>query len=531
MKNNQPITQKEYDYPMDWILLSITDTESHIKYANTSFCTVAGFEQHDLINQPHNMVRHPDMPAAAFKDLWQHIQQGDPWKGLVKNRCANGDFYWVDAFVTPISFKGEIVEYQSIRTKPTRAQIKRAETIYEQLKQDKTHSVTPSKITLPIKVYLTFTAAMLPMAYLASKGDLVSIGLFGISFFGGLVALKTAFKRFNHLVKKASAIYDNPISSAVYTGKNDDIAKVDLALQMQASELRAVLGRTLDSSEQVSVGAKESASKGNEIQQNSQSQMAEIEQVATAMQEMTATLTDMASNCSDAAQSSKSALSQTTLGDNVVKQMVSTIQKMSNQLSTISNVITELENQSKGIGSVLDVIQAISEQTNLLALNAAIEAARAGEQGRGFAVVADEVRLLAQRTNQSTKEIHDMISRLQQGTGLAVSSMEQGLNDAGACVEQAEQAGIALNEIRLAVEQITDMTHHIASAVEQQSQVSNEVNRSVVVVSQLVNASHELGKDMVNLGDNVVNKVDSQMVLVDQFLKRNFQNTHDNQHE
>jgi aerotaxis receptor len=531
MKNNQPITQKEYDYPLDWILLSTTDTKSHIKYANSSFCTVAGFEQQNLINQPHNMVRHPDMPAAAFKDLWQHIKQGDPWKGLVKNRCANGDYYWVDAFVTPISYKGEIVEYQSIRTKPTRSQINRAEAIYAQLKEGKTHSITPSKITLPFKVYLTFAAAMIPMAYLASQGDLMSIGLFGISFGGGLVALKAAFNRFNLLVAKASKIYNNPIASPVYTGKNDDIAKIDLALQMQASELRAVLGRTLDSSEQVSASAKESAIKGNEIQQNSQSQMAEMEQVATAMQEMTATLSDMASNCADAAQASESALSQTTLGDNVVKQMVSSIQKMSNQLGTISNVIAELEGHSKSIGSVLDVIQAIAEQTNLLALNAAIEAARAGDQGRGFAVVADEVRSLAQRTHTSTKEIHDMISRLQQGTGSAVSSMEQGLNYAGVCVEQAEQAGVALNEIRLAVEQITDMTHHIASAVEQQSQVSNEVNRSVVIVSQLVNGSHDLGKDMVNLGGDVVDKVDSQMILVEQFLKRNLKNTHDNQND
>jgi methyl-accepting chemotaxis protein len=369
---------------------------------------------------------------------------------------------------------------------------------------------------------------MLPMAYVASQGDMMSLGLFGLSYCGGLFALKTAFKRFNQLVKKASSIYDNPISSAVYTGHNDDLAKIDLALQMQASELRVVLGRTLDSSEQVSASARESEDKGNEIKQNSQSQLSEIEQVATAMQEMTATLTDMASNCADAAQSSNSALSQTTLGDDVVKQMVSSIQKMSNQLGTISNVITELEQHGKNIGSVLDVIEAIAEQTNLLALNAAIEAARAGEQGRGFAVVADEVRSLAQRTHTSTKEIHDMISRLQQGTGTAVSSMEQGLNDSSICVEQAEKAGVALNEIRQAVEQITDMTHHIASAVEQQSQVSNEVNRSVEAVSRLVNSSNELVQDMVHLGGDVVNKVDSQMVLVEQFLSRNLKTTHDN---
>lgn len=525
MKNNQPTTDKEYDYPADSILLSITDPQSHIKYANNSFCQVAGFDQQTLLNQPHNMVRHPDMPTDAFKDLWQHIQQGEPWKGLVKNRCANGDFYWVDAFVTPISYKGKIIEYQSIRTKPTQEQVNRAEKVYAKLNAGDTRAVTPSKLTLPLKIYSIFILAMLPMLFVASQANTIGYGLFGLSFVCGLIGLKLGFARFNALVNKASEIYDNPIASPIYTGKNDDIAKIDLALQMQASELKAVLGRTLDSSEQTSNSAKISAVKGTEIQKNSQSQMAEVEQVATAMQEMTATLTDMAANCTDAAQAAENASSQTNLGDDIVKQMVSSIQDMSIQLNKISTVIAELENQSNSIGSVLDVIQGIADQTNLLALNAAIEAARAGEQGRGFAVVADEVRSLAQRTHVSTTEIHTMINSLQQGTKSAVSSMESGLSSAAVCVEQAESAGSALNEIRSAVGMMTDMTHHIASAVEQQSQVSTEVNRNVVNVSQLVNESSDLGKDMVGLSQGVVEKLESQTVLVEQFLKRSFKKT------
>lgn len=199
---------------------------------------------------------------------------------------------------------------------------------------------------------------------------------------------------------------------------------------------------------------------------------------------------------------------------------------MSSQLSETSAVVTELEEHSKGIGTVLDVIQSIAEQTNLLALNAAIEAARAGEQGRGFAVVADEVRALAQRTHESTTEIQSIINLLQQGTSKAVHSMHQGVDSAGSCVELANQAGDALRNIKDSVAHITDMTHHIASAVEEQSSVSNEVNRSVVKVSELTCASNQLGEEMLVLNREVQDKINSQKVLVEQFLARSIKQSH-----
>ena len=129
MRKNLPVTQREYDYPADWILLSTTDTQSHITYANQSFCTVAGYTLNEMLGQPHNMVRHPDMPPQAFEDLWKTIRKGEPWKGIVKNRCANGDHYWVDAYVSPIVINGQVAEFQSVRTKPSREQINRAEAV------------------------------------------------------------------------------------------------------------------------------------------------------------------------------------------------------------------------------------------------------------------------------------------------------------------------------------------------------------------------------------------------------------------
>lgn len=520
MRQNLPVTQKNYDYPSDWILLSTTDTSSVIKYANHSFCEVAGFKLDELVGEPHNLVRHPDTPPQAFEDLWSTIKGGNPWKGLVKNRCANGDHYWVDAFVTPISEQGKVVEFQSIRTKPTNEQIQRAEKAYKELNEKGKISKLKRVLSLPMKLGVLACISQLPMLYLAMKSGALGLGLLLVSlmglFFGGYLLLA----RFRGVVDKCKGIYSNPLMSYLYTGHVDDVAQIELALQMQNSEMKAMLGRALDSCEQTADKSMESVSKSEEVKTNSLSLTKEVEQVATAMQEMTATLSDMASNCSDAATSSQSASEEADAGDKIVSQTISLVQSLSEQLSKTSEVIAELEEHSKGIGSVLDVIQSIAEQTNLLALNAAIEAARAGDQGRGFAVVADEVRALAQRTHESTTEIQTMIDLLQQGTGKAVSNVHKGVDSAQLCAEQAKQAGNALRTIRDAVASITDMTHHIASAVEEQSNVAIEVNRSVVTISELNSSSNELGDEMVSINHMVMDNISSQKVLVEQFLKR-----------
>ncbi|MFT5235392.1 MAG: aerotaxis receptor [Shewanella sp.] len=520
MRQNLPVTQKNYDYPANWILLSTTDTSSIIKYANPSFCDVAGYPLDQMVGEPHNMVRHPDMPPAAFTDMWTTIKGGHPWKGMVKNRCGNGDHYWVDAFVTPISEGGKVVEYQSVRTKPTSEQITRAESAYKELNEKGSVAKLKRVMTLPSKLMTLAVIALLPMLYVAIQSGMIGIGLFAVTAVVLITGLNVLLARYKTIISQCKAIYSNPLMSYLYTGYTDDVAQIELALRMQSSEMKAMLGRTLDSCEQSASKATESVSKGEEVKNNSDSLTREVEQVATAVQEMTATLGDMASNCSDAANSSQSASDEANAGDAIVTQTIASIELMSTQLTETSLVISDLEEQSKGIGTVLDVIQSIAEQTNLLALNAAIEAARAGEQGRGFAVVADEVRALAKRTHDSTTEIQTMINLLQQGTAKAVQSMHQGADSATQCVDQAAQAGNALRTIKEAIVSISDMTHHIASAVEEQSSVSNEVNRSMVNISQLNGSSNELGNEMVELNDIVVTNINSQKALVEQFLKR-----------
>ncbi len=248
-----------------------------------------------------------------------------------------------------------------------------------------------------------------------------------------------------------------------------------------------------------------------------QHQLSESEQVATAMNQMTSTVNDVAHNASSAAESATQANTEATLGNQVVSGSVASVQTLANNVGTAREVIQKLQSDSENIGTVLDVIKGIAEQTNLLALNAAIEAARAGEQGRGFAVVADEVRTLAQRTQESTQEIHQIITTVQSGAESAVKVMEQGHEQVQASVEQSKMAGKSLASISQAIDSISDMNTQIASAAEEQSCVAKEVNRNVANISQIAYKTAESAQNCNESNMKVVQLAHNLKSLVDQF--------------
>ncbi|WP_408581958.1 MULTISPECIES: methyl-accepting chemotaxis protein [Pseudomonas syringae group] len=216
------------------------------------------------------------------------------------------------------------------------------------------------------------------------------------------------------------------------------------------------------------------------VQQNN-----EIEQAATAVNEMTSAVEEVARNAVSTSQASRNAATSAGDGRDLVQETVSAIERMSGDVKDTSELIINLASESRDIGKVLDVIRGLADQTNLLALNAAIEAARAGEAGRGFAVVADEVRALAHRTQQSTSEIERMIGSIQSGTEQAVSSMRNSTERAESTLNIAKGAGMALNTINVAVEEINERNMVIASAAEEQAQVAREVDRNLVNIRDL----------------------------------------------
>jgi len=247
------------------------------------------------------------------------------------------------------------------------------------------------------------------------------------------------------------------------------------------------------------------------------SQLGEINQVATAMHEMTATIHDVAANAASAAHGAGEADAEARHGQRVVSETIKVIGELAAEVENSANVIQQLEAESANIGAVLDVIRDIAEQTNLLALNAAIEAARAGEQGRGFAVVADEVRTLASRTQQSTGEIQAIIQSLQGRAAAATQVMKAGRSKAEASVDKAGAAGDSLAKITSAVASINDMNTQIASAAEEQSAVAEEINRNVNTISQVAEETSASAESTSRASEDMARLVQRLQSLVMQF--------------
>ncbi|MCG9740326.1 methyl-accepting chemotaxis protein [Shewanella insulae] len=272
---------------------------------------------------------------------------------------------------------------------------------------------------------------------------------------------------------------------------NDELGLISSRLNEVFSHLRGILKGVAQAANSVS----DSALALNEFTQVSnariQQQQAETEQTATAMNEMTATVNEVAQSTTAAADSARNADRFAANGNEIVQLSINSMQALSMQIQSTSGVITHLSQESQHIGNVLSVIKGIAEQTNLLALNAAIEAARAGEQGRGFAVVADEVRSLAQRTQEATQEIETMIETLQSGVSEAVTAMDVGIKQVDDANQQTNKAGEALQEIVASVDNITEMNTHIATAAEEQSSVAESINRSIIAISDIASQSTE----------------------------------------
>ncbi|MGM0594689.1 MAG: methyl-accepting chemotaxis protein [Pseudomonadota bacterium] len=515
MKKNLPITNVEQSFSDDANILSTTDLKGAITYVNRDFIDISGFEVDELIGKNHNVVRHPEMPPAAFEDLWKTVKSQNSWMGIVKNRCKNGDHYWVSAYVTPIVKDGSVVEYQSIRSKPEREDVKRAERLYAKLMDGQAPAAVRKRgLGLGARLLGGFAVSLL-------LGLLAAVGLTGMSPGSALAVFVVAMTAATALslwvlqplqgvVKKARSVSDNLLTQYVYTGRNDDVGQLLYAIRMLESESGGLIGRMADSAKQLTENARKVVESVSSTSQGVQQQYSETDQVATAVNEMSASIQEVASNAQQTAESANAASNEAGEGRQVVNETMATISSLADEVEQAAGVIKRLEADSNEISTIVDTIQAISEQTNLLALNAAIEAARAGEQGRGFAVVADEVRSLAGRTHNATDEIKSKIDRLLSGSRDAVSVMEHSREQATASVDQAGKAVNSLEAIASAIDTINDMSTQIASAVEQQSSVADEINRSIMTIRDIAERTLE--------GSNESEAASSEMIRMSEGL-------------
>lgn len=521
MRKNLPVTTVEKVFPKEQQLISSTDIKGQIKHVNDAFAAISGFSREELIGQPHNIVRHPDMPEAAFRTMWSYLQQGKPWMGLVKNRCKNGDFYWVNAYVTPVTEHGKVVGYESVRSLPTREQVARAEALYQCISQGKKVRQVSSEWQGDLLwVILPLLLLVVGFGLWFGVEAQVAIWCFILS---AISAVFLGRLRYRVALQKLKSLNPQPFMDDLavqsYTEDRGVLGKLEVALLAELAHLNTVITRIEDSSTSVARQAGEVMNKSLDSTAHLKLQQQQTEQVATAMNEMTTTIAEVSAHVHDTATQAEDADKLARQGSTVAVEAKQAIVQLQKTVDNISSSVGELAEQTRSISSAAQIIEQIAEQTNLLALNAAIEAARAGDQGRGFAVVADEVRSLASRTTHSTKEIFSIIQQLSDKAKVAVQVAHDGQKDAEQGMRQVAETEQMLLGITTSVTSISSMAGQMAAAVEEQAHVAEDINRQLVQISDLANSSLESSHAVSKQGRELQATSEQLHELVERFRK------------
>lgn len=503
MRENQAISSHETQVPDKTYLISKTDLKGRIIYANPVFIEVSGYSHEELIGAPHNIVRHPHMPAVIFQDLWQTLQQQRSWSGLIKNRRKDGGFYWVKARVIPLIENGRVNGYASVRVRAQPKEIKEAEYLYHSIQEQGLRGFRLHEGQLQARGWRSVLKTLLQPLNRSLRASLLRFGLLTTSLAtlsaglllgsGASGTYLTAGLASLGVVSLATLSYGwivtqrmmQPLHSATHiaqqiaTGnllidlnpqhtRSQEIAQLYFYMDMMRKSLLS-LARDVHHGIQASLDVSTQIEDGNrQLSNRTAAQSGSLQRTAANMEQLTMNVQQTADNARLANQLADQSLSTARRGGEVVQDMVSTMQ--------------DIHNSSERIGDIVSIIEGLAFQTNILALNAAVESARAGEAGKGFAVVAGEVRSLAQKSAQAAGEIKNLV--------------EDSLNRMATGAHHAKRAGSTMDEIMQSVSDVTHLISEISTASSEQASGLAQINDAVSTMDSDTNDNADLARSL-----------------------------------
>ncbi|WP_018153128.1 methyl-accepting chemotaxis protein [Leeia oryzae] len=498
MKKNLPVTDIRRPVPEGKYLVSTTNLKGIITSVNDEFMQVCGFTEAELIGKNHNLIRHPDMPPAAFQDLWDTLKQGKPWHGVVKNRCANGDYYWVDALVVPILEGDQVTGYMSVRQQPTEAQVAAADALYRAInaKQARLPGI-PLLHRVPLNTWFNlllitislalvgaaFPERFLPeIAWIARHFYLINLFCSGLGILSaaGLILLKRSiFRNTRFITRLLNNIATGNLTDTIPLNRHDELGQQLDALVTMQTHLKILISNIAGAVASLTQSSEELVACSHKTHLSSSEQSASVAKIAQDIDRIKSTIADVADGAHLTANTVSNTRAHVThanrqmdLSRDASRQVVTTVTQASTSMASLFESI-------QAIGTLTDSIKGMSEQTNLLALNAAIEAARAGEAGRGFSVVADEVRKLAENSATQTRVITDTIQEIQRITQIVTHEMAQAGSHVTSTDQAMAQGQSTLTTVSEHVNEVTRLSNDIALATKDQHDATTDVMQHI----------------------------------------------------
>ncbi|KRD54773.1 chemotaxis protein [Acidovorax sp. Root275] len=514
MRVNLPVSTQEYAFPKGQTLVSTTDLKGRILYCNPMFIEVSGYEKQELLGQPHNMIRHPDMPEEAFRDMWETIASGNPWSAPVKNRRKDGSFYWVMANVTPLMQGDQPTGFMSVRTEATREQVQAAEQLYRQMQAEKqagtlVHTLREGQVITrslpgriaqalqpgPLGKIMLCTLLLVVASWCAALLGGHTMTLAGGAAWLGVVLLALGMAVYLHratvapllqMLRWANRMAAGDLTQKIAASRNDTVGQLQKALAQLNVNLLSIVRDARQESEHMQVSTREIAQGNQDLSSRTEAQASNLEQTAASMEQITGTVK----------QTAESARQATVLAT----QATQVAERSSEAVDGVASTMKQIQAASGRISEITQLIDSIAFQTNILALNAAVEAARAGEQGRGFAVVASEVRSLSHRTLSAAKEIRQLIddsaakvSEGHQKTDAAQKTMTESLELVrrvntliGEIHSASDEQLSGISQVNAAVAQLDTITQQNAALVEENAASAMELNGQAQTMTETV---------------------------------------------
>ncbi|KUQ85391.1 MULTISPECIES: PAS domain-containing methyl-accepting chemotaxis protein [Enterobacter cloacae complex] len=481
------VTQNEYPLDDDTTLMSTTDVHSYITHANDTFVQVSGYQLDELTGQPHNMVRHPDMPKAAFADMWYTLQQGEPWSGIVKNRRKNGDHYWVRANAVPMVRRGQVTGYMSIRTKATAEEIAAVEPLYRALNDGRCKKRIHKGLVvgkgwlskLPamplrwrVRGVMAALFALLAASLVATNAGWTPLAAAAVVMLLGTLLFEQQIVRpVENVARQALKVATGERNSVQHLNRSDELGLTLRAVGQLGLMCRWLINDV--SSQVVSVrdGSDRLAQGNEDLNDRTRQTVANVQQTVATMNQMAASVQSNSETAAEVDKLSVAASGAATKGGNAMQTVVKTMD--------------DIADSTQRIGSITSLINDIAFQTNILALNAAVEAARAGEQGKGFAVVAGEVRHLASRSASAANDIRKLIDA-------SASKVQSGS-------EQVHAAGRTMDDIVEQVKNVTQLIAQISHATSEQATGLSELTRAVAELDSITQKNADLVEESAHI--------------------------------